>query len=142
MENKTEITIEALINAPVDKVWAAWNNPDDIMQWNMATPEWHCPAATNDLREGGAFNYTMAARDGSMSFDFAGVYTTVRPEEHIAYAMSDGREVRILFKVEGSNTRITETFDAEMSNPLEMQRAGWQSILNNFKAHVEKTQNS
>lgn len=142
MENKTQITIEALINAPVDKVWAAWNNPDDIMQWNMATPEWHCPAATNDLREGGAFTYTMAARDGSMSFDFAGVYTTVRPEEYIVYAMSDGREVRILFKAEGSNTRITETFDAEMTNPIEMQRAGWQSILNNFKAHVEKTQNS
>ncbi|MFM9984770.1 MAG: SRPBCC family protein [Flavobacteriales bacterium] len=134
---KTKITIEAIINAPISKVWSAWNNPEDVMKWNMASPDWHCPAATNDLRVGGKFVYTMAARDGSMSFDFEGVYTNVIDNELIEYVLADAREISIVFSTEGSTTRVVETFDPENENPVEMQRSGWQSILDNFKSYVE-----
>lgn len=134
---KTSITVEANINAPVDKVWKYWTEPQHITQWCQASDDWHAPKAENDVRTGGKFSTTMAARDGSMSFDFAGVYSRVEKNKAIEYAMSDGREVKITFSGNGNATKVTETFDAESENPVDMQRDGWQAILNNFKKHVE-----
>jgi len=136
-ENLTPITIEAKINAPVEKVWEYWNNPEHIKNWAFASPEWHAPNAANDLRVGGNFSTTMAARDGSMSFDFGGTYTTVEENKLIEYVLADGRQVKIVFEADGEQTRIAETFDPETTNPLEMQRGGWQAILDNFKKLAE-----
>src|SRR4051812_21378131 len=130
------ITISTTINAPVSKVWDCFNKPEHITKWNNASPDWHTPRAENDLREGGKFNYRMEARDGSIGFDFGGTYTEVKTNEKIAYTIGDGRKVSALFKSEGDMTTITETFDPENENPIEMQRSGWQSILNNFKSYV------
>ena len=131
------ITIEALINAPLSKVWAYWTEPAHIMKWNAASEDWHTPSATNDLRTGGTFTARMEAKDGSVGFDFGGTYTDVVPNQRIAYSMSDGRKVGVLFSEENGQTKVVETFDPETENPEDFQRAGWQSILNNFKKYVE-----
>lgn len=131
------ITIEALINAPLAKVWAYWTEPAHIMKWNAASEDWHTPSATNDLRTGGTFTARMEAKDGSVGFDFGGTYTDVVPNQRIAYSMSDGRKVEVLFSEENGQTKVVETFDPETENPEDFQRAGWQSILNNFKKYVE-----
>ncbi|MFN3875100.1 MAG: SRPBCC family protein [Flavobacteriales bacterium] len=133
----TRITITTRINKPVAHVWRCWTDPAHIMQWNAASDDWHCPKASNDLRIGGSFSSTMAARDGSFSFDFAGVYDDVQPHERIAYTMADGRTCEILFTEKDGTTEVTESFDAEATNPVEMQRTGWQAILDRFKAHAE-----
>ncbi len=133
----TRITISALVNKPVAEVWNAWTDPKHIMQWNAASDDWHCPKATNDLRTGGKFSSTMAARDGSFSFDFEGVYDEVQPHKRIAYTMADGRTCEILFTAENGGTRVVEAFDAESQNPVEMQRGGWQAILDRFKTYAE-----
>lgn len=133
----TRITISAHINKPVDHVWKIWTDPAHIMQWNAAGDDWHCPKATNDLRTGGKFSSTMAARDGSFSFDFEGVYDDVQLHKRIAYTMADGRTCEITFEEKDGGTMVTESFDAETQNPVEMQRAGWQAILDRFKAHAE-----
>jgi len=133
----TVITISATINAPAEKVWKAWTTPADIMQWNHASDDWHSPKAENDLRPGGNFSYTMAAKDGSFSFDFGGVYDEVKANELITYTLGDGRKVKIVFTTNGDTTEVAEDFEAEGENPVEMQRGGWQAILNNFKKHVE-----
>jgi uncharacterized protein YndB with AHSA1/START domain len=137
MSNSNRITISTFVARPVAHVWTCWAEPAHIMQWNAASDDWHCPKATNDLRTGGAFSSTMAARDGSFSFDFEGVYDEVRPNERIAYTMADGRSCEVLFSPENGGTRVIESFDAETQNPVEMQRAGWQAILDRFKAHAE-----
>lgn len=137
MEN-TVITIEATVNAPITKVWQYWNEPAHIKQWAFAADTWHAPNAANDLRIGGKFSTTMAAKDGSASFDFWGIYTEVIENELIAYEMEDGRKVKITFSEQNGVTHVVETFDPENENPLEMQRDGWQAILNNFKAHAER----
>ncbi|MBN8678134.1 MAG: SRPBCC family protein [Chitinophagales bacterium] len=137
MDNKTPITVQALVNAPLEKAWACWTDPAHITQWNHASDDWHCPKATNDPRTCGKFSATMAARDGSMSFDFEGTYDEVIPMEKLSYQMPDGRKVLVTFAEEGSGTVVTETFDPEDMNPLEMQRAGWQAILDNYKKHTE-----
>lgn len=139
MENKarTKVTIEATVNAPVAKVWQYWNEPEHIKQWAFASPEWHAPAATNDLRVGGQFTTRMEAKDGSFGFDFGGEYTEVAEHKAIAYVMGDGREARTTFEERDGKTYIVEVFDAEETNPIEMQQAGWQAILNNFKNHTE-----
>lgn len=136
-ENKTRITVEATVNAPVEKVWACWNEPQHITKWAFASDDWHAPYSENDVRTGGNFKTTMAAKDGSFSFDFAGVYDNVVPNKVIEYTMPDGRQTSILFESNGNTTKITETFDAENENPVEMQREGWQAILNNFKKYTE-----
>ena len=136
-EGKTRITIRAEIHAPVDIVWKKWTTPEDIMQWNNASPDWHTPRAENDLRTGGTFLSRMEARDGSFGFDFGGTYTAVELNKRIAYTMGDGRQVEILFDARENNTTITESFDAETQNPVEMQRAGWQAILDNYKKYTE-----
>lgn len=137
MEN-TAITIEATVNAPVTKVWQYWNEPAHIKQWAFAADTWHAPNAVNDLRVGGKFSTTMAAKDCSASFDFCGIYTDIIENELIAYEMEDSRKVKITFSEQNGVTHVVETFDPENENPLEMQRDGWQAILNNFKAHAER----
>lgn len=134
---KTIISIETTVNAPVEKVWNLWNDPKHIIRWNTATPEWHAPFATNNLREGGKLNCRMEAKDGSMGFDFEGVYTTIEPLRRITYVLGDNRKVDITFTSQGSSTHIKEVFEAEDENSIDMQRMGWQAILDNFKKHAE-----
>jgi uncharacterized protein YndB with AHSA1/START domain len=133
------ITLQITLEAPLAKAWAYWTEPEFIMQWNFADPSWHCPAATNDLQPGGSFNYQMAARDGSFSFNFEGIYDAVEPRSLIAYHLADGRTVRITFEtLPNDHTQITQTFDAETENPVDMQRAGWQAIMYNYKRLAEE----
>jgi uncharacterized protein YndB with AHSA1/START domain len=134
---KAAITVEATIKAPVEKVWTMWSEPNHIMQWCQASEDWHAPYADNDLRTDGKFKTTMAAKDGSFSFDFEGVYSNVQTHKLIEYAMADGRKVKITFSSNGNETKVSETFDPEDTNPIEMQRGGWQAILDNFKTYVE-----
>lgn len=136
-ENKTLVTINATINAPVEKVWEYWNEPKHITQWNAASEDWHSPKAENDLKKGGSFNYRMEAKDGSFGFDFGGVYDEVIPNQHISYTMGDGRTVSTEFADNNGSTEITSTFEAETENPVEMQKGGWQAILDNFKKYTE-----
>jgi len=131
------ITIETTINAPLEKVWHAWNTPEDIMKWNSASPDWHTPSSTVDLRVDGKFTSRMEAKDGSVGFDFEGTYTNVIDQELIEYSMSDGRKVSVKFVPENGQVKVIESFDPENQNPEEMQRAGWQAILDNFKKYVE-----
>ena len=135
---KTNITVQTTVEAPIEKVWNAWNKPEHITQWNSASEDWHTPKASNDLRVGGKFNATMAAKDGSMSFDFEGTYTKVKQNEAIEYTIADGRAVKVAFDSKDGKTQVTETFEAESENPIEMQRGGWQAILNNFKKYTEE----
>ena len=139
MENtgRTQITVTTTVNAPVEKVWRCWNEPEHITKWCQASPDWHAPAASNDLRTGGNFTTTMAAKDGSFSFDFGGVYTDVQENNLIAYTMGDGRKATVTFSANGDTTGIVETFEAESTNPEEMQKAGWQAILDSFKHYTE-----
>lgn len=132
------ITIESTVNAPVSKVWELWNNPEHITKWAFASDDWEAPHAKNDLRVGGKFTTRMSAKDGSEGFDFTGIYSTVDEYSLIEYDMSDGRQVKVKFEETPEGTKITETFDPENENPLEMQKQGWQEILNNFKRYVEK----
>ncbi len=132
-----EISIETMVDAPLERVWAAWITPEDITQWNFASEEWCCPRAEIDLQAGGKFSYRMEAKDGSMGFDFEGTFTAITPRESIEYALGDDRKVRITFTQTGSGVRVVETFEAEDAFSAEQQRQGWQSILNNFKKHVE-----
>ncbi|WP_433765393.1 SRPBCC family protein [Flavobacterium ginsenosidimutans] len=131
------ITIKSTVNASLEKVWNYWNAPEHITKWAFASPEWHVPKAENDLREGGKFSTTMAAKDGSMSFDFGGEYTLVKENQAINYTMGDGRKTEITFEETPEGVEIIESFDPESQNPEEMQRAGWQAILDNFKNYVE-----
>jgi uncharacterized protein YndB with AHSA1/START domain len=135
--DKILVTIEATVNAPVEKVWELWKDPKHVTQWNHASDDWHSPHAENDLRPGGKFLYRMEAKDGSFGFDFGGVYDEIVPEELIAYTIGDGRKVKVLFEGKGDTTDITSTFEAESTNPVEMQRNGWQAILDNFKKYAE-----
>jgi uncharacterized protein YndB with AHSA1/START domain len=137
METTNKITVSATVNAPIDKVWDYWNEPEHITKWCQASPDWHAPYAENDPRTGGKFKTTMAAKDGSFSFDFEGVYDEVVKHESIAYGLEDGRSVEITFESHGDTTHITETFDPETQNPIEMQRGGWQAILDSFKNYTE-----
>lgn len=135
---KNKITVEATINADIQKVWNYWTSPEHIVNWNFASDDWHCPSAENDVRTGGKFSSTMASKDGKMSFDFGGVYDEVINQKKLAYSMEDGRQVEVLFEDMGNNTtKVTEAFDAENTHSDEMQRAGWQAIVNNFKKYVE-----
>lgn len=132
-----KIVVETLVNAELNKVWDAWNNPADIVQWNTAQDDWHTTRSTVDLREGGTFLSRMEAKDGSVGFDFEGTYTRVIPRQTIEYRMSDGREVTVEFVERADGVLVKETFDAEDENSAELQRAGWQAILDNFGRHVE-----
>jgi len=131
------ITIETTVNAPIEKVWDYWSEPKHITQWYQASDDWHAPYADNDLQEGGSFKTTMAAKDGSFSFDFGGIYDKVEENKHIAYTLGDNRKVAINFSGSGNSTRIVESFEPEQQNSVEMQKNGWQAILDNFKKYVE-----
>lgn len=135
--NKTVVTIETTVNAPVEKVWECWSKPEHITHWCNASDDWHAPRADNDLRTGGKFSTRMEAKDGSFGFDFGGEYDEVKTNELIAYTMGDGRKVNIVFSTTGNATRVVESFEAEDENPVEMQRGGWQNILDNFKKYTE-----
>jgi len=132
-----KITVKTTIDAGIEKVWLYFTSAEFIKQWNNASPDWHTPEASNDLSVGGSFSYTMAAKDGSFSFDFEGIYDDVQENKHIAYTIADGRKVEVFFEVADDKTKVTETFEAESQNPIDMQRAGWQAILDNFKKLVE-----
>jgi uncharacterized protein YndB with AHSA1/START domain len=131
-----KITVETVVKAPLNRIWSAWSNPDDIVQWNSPHESWHTTRSAVDLREGGQFSARMEARDGSGGFDFEGTYTRVVPNQAIDFRMSDGRDVNVEFVEQPDGVLVRETFDAENQNPLEMQRNGWQAILDNFSRHV------
>ena len=135
---KQSITILAIINAPVSKVWQYWTEPSHIIKWNSASPDWHTPSAENDLWEGGKFSSRMEAKDGSMGFDFGGTYDKIINHRLIQYTLGDERKVEIHFAENNGQTEITETFDPETTNTIELQRTGWQAILDNFKKYVEE----
>lgn len=132
-----KITVEKLVKADLPTVWTAWNDPADIKQWNAASDDWHTTQSTVDLREGGTFSARMEAKDGSEGFDFAGTYTRIVPRKAIEYRMGDDREVQVEFVESADGVRVRETFDAETENEPELQRQGWQAILDRFATHVE-----
>ena len=133
----TKITVSATINAPVQKVWNSWTNPEHITKWNFADPSWQCPKAENDLQIGGKYNARMEAKDGSFGFDFEAIYDVVNNLKELTYTMGDGRQATTTFENNGDTTIVSTTFDAENENPIEMQQGGWQMILNNFKNYTE-----
>lgn len=132
------ITIETTISAPIEKVWACFTLPEHITLWNNASPDWHTPHAEVDLKVGGKFLSRMEAKDGSFGFDFFGTYDEVQINQLIAYTMGDNRKVIVYFSSNGDQTHIKEDFEAENTNPVDMQRGGWQAILDNFKGYVER----
>jgi len=136
MNNK--IIVQVVVNAPIEKVWEYWNKPEHIVKWAFAQDDWETPAAENDLQFGGKFKTTMAAKDKSASFDLTGVYTAVEEHKLIEYDMGDsGRHVKNEFTETPEGVKITTTFDPENENPEDMQRSGWQAILDNFKKYTE-----
>jgi uncharacterized protein YndB with AHSA1/START domain len=138
MDEKKIITVQAVINAPVEQVWKLYTESEHVMKWNNASNDWHNPRAENDLKVGGKFLYRMEAKDGSSGFDFDGTYEQVKTNELIVYSISDGRKVQVMFaKDDNTRTKMATTFEAESTNPIEMQHDGWQAILNNFKKYVE-----
>ena len=136
---KTKITVETTIAAPIEKIWQYWTTPQHIINWNFASDDWCAPAAVNDLRAGGKFSFRMEARDGSMGFDLEGIYTVVKTNETIEYILADGRNVKVSFLKNGDKYDVIETFEAEDTNPVELQKGGWQAILNSYKNYVEKS---
>jgi len=136
MDTSKKITVETTVPAAVEKVWKYWTEPEHITKWNTASDEWHTPYAENDLQIGGKFLSRMEAKDGSFGFDFSGVYDDVKLNDRISYNLDDGRNVTITFISQGNETKIIETFEAENSNPIEMQEAGWQAILDNFRTYM------
>ncbi|MES2801213.1 MAG: SRPBCC family protein [Bdellovibrionota bacterium] len=134
----SQIRIEALISKVLPKVWLYWTEPAHITKWNFAIPEWHCPKATNNLKVGGKYSARMEAKDGSFGFDFEAIYDEVVDQKKLVYTMSDGRKVITNFENLGDTTKVTTIFEAEKQNPVEMQKNGWQSILNNFKKYAEE----
>ncbi len=132
-----KVTVKSTVNAPVDIVWKHWTSPEHIVKWNSASPDWHSPAAKNDVRVGGKFNIRMEAKDKSQGFDFEGIYDKVEVNKFLSYTKADGRRVEVKFTEKNGETEIEESFDAEQTNSVDMQRSGWQAILDNFKKYVE-----
>jgi uncharacterized protein YndB with AHSA1/START domain len=139
METKesTLVTVSTTIDAPAEKVWRLFTHPKHIVKWNYASDDWHTPKAENEPKVGGKFSWRMEAKDGSAGFDFSGIYTKIEKYKLIGYTLDDGREVKIQFIPDGNATTIRETFETEHENTMEMQRDGWQSILNHFKGYAE-----
>ncbi|NBW81011.1 ATPase [bacterium] len=132
-----DISVQVKVEATIKSVWSAWTTPEDITKWNFASPEWCCPRAEIELRNGGKFSYRMEARDGSVGFDFAGEFTMVDPLKRIEFSLGEERNVKVIFSEIAGGTIVEEIFTAENENSAERQRHGWQMILNNFKSHVE-----
>lgn len=135
--NKSLITVQEIIDAPVEVVWKNWTTPSDIINWNSASDDWHTTKAENDLRTGGKFLSRMEAKDGTEGFDFVGIYDNIKTNELIEYTLEDDRKVKISFTPDNGKTKVIETFEAESENSLELQFGGWQSILENFKKYTE-----
>ena len=135
--NKSLITVQTIIDAPIEMIWKNWTNPAAIIKWNTASDDWHTTKAENDLRTGGKFLSRMEAKDGTEGFDFVGVYDNVKTNELIEYTLEDDRKVKVSFTSENGKTKVIETFEAENENPLELQFGGWQAILDNFKKYTE-----
>lgn len=138
--NHEMVTVQTTVGLPVEKVWELWGLPEHITKWNSASDDWHTPRAENDLRTGGKFTARMEAKDGSFGFDFGGVYDEVIDHQLIRYTMGDGRKVEVRFAEKNGATSVVERFDPEQTNPVDMQRTGWQSILDNFKKYAEQNQ--
>lgn len=132
-----QITIEAMVAQSPEIVWEQYTNPQHIVNWNFASDDWHCPRAENNPTVGGTYFSRMEAKDGSFGFDFKAVYDAVIPNEKLVYTLEDGRKVTTLFEKAGHTTKVTTVFEAENQNPVDLQKAGWQAILNNFKSYVE-----
>ncbi|WP_288445661.1 SRPBCC family protein [uncultured Chryseobacterium sp.] len=132
-----KITVSAAINADAKKVWNYYTSPEHITQWNFADPSWQCTSASNDMRVGGKYAARMEAKDGSFGFDFEAVYDEIKDGENFKYTMPDGRQVEVDFKEQDSKTHLNVAFDPENQNPEEMQKGGWQAILDNFKKYTE-----
>jgi len=136
-DEKIDITVQVEVHAPIDFVWKCWTLPEHIIHWNNASPDWHTPKAENNMTEGGKFNYRMEAKDGSFGFDFWGIHDKIVFHELIENTLGDDRKVIIAFSGNGTLTKITETFDAETENSVDLQQQGWQAILDNFKKYTE-----
>lgn len=136
-DKKEVIKIETKVNAPVEVVWKKWTNPEDIIKWNQASDDWHTTKAENEVITGGKFISRMEAKDGSMGFDFEGVYDNIKINELIEFTLGDGRKVRVEFIRDKNKTIISESFEAEKTNSVELQRSGWQAILDNFRKYTE-----
>ncbi|MEK7394853.1 MAG: SRPBCC family protein [Fibrobacterota bacterium] len=132
-----KISVETTVDSSLARVWEAWTNPVDIVKWNFASDDWHCPSSHVDLRVGGVYGSRMEAKDGSFGFDFGATISALEPEALLQYDLGDGRKVDVRFTQTDSGVRVTESFDAEDENSAEMQRTGWQAILDNFRKHVE-----
>ncbi|MBX3360327.1 MAG: SRPBCC domain-containing protein [Phycisphaeraceae bacterium] len=139
MSNANQIAIETIVCVSPAEAWKAFTSPDAIVQWNQASPDWHCPSARVDLRVGGEHFARMEARDGSTGFDFTGVYEEVDAPTVLTLRLADGRRATTTFKPNGTSTRVKTVFDPEATNPVEMQRDGWQSILDSYAQYVERT---
>ncbi len=137
MESTQRITVESMVNASAEKAWNIYHNPEHVVNWNAASPDWHSPSSENDVRVGGKFKHRMEAKDGSFGFDFEGEYSEVVPFENFSYTMPDQRKVDVQFTAEGDQTKVTVTFDPENENSHEMQRGGWQAILDNYARYAE-----
>lgn len=137
MQESNLISVSVIVKAPVAKVWKEWTDPNHIVRWNYTSEDWHCPKATNNLEKGGTFSSTMVPKDGSMSFDFSGVYTEVIEWDTITSELEDGRKVTVTFQSDLSSTEIVQSFHPEMSNNLDQQKKGWQAIINNFKTYCD-----
>ena len=134
---KTTITIQATVLADAAKAWECYTLPEHITKWNFASDDWHCPSAYNELKVGGTYRVRMEAKDGSFGFDLEATYDSIEPRKSFAYTMSDGRPVQLVMRENGNSTEVTITFEAENQNPVELQRDGWQAILNNYKKYTE-----
>ncbi|MBR11217.1 MAG: activator of HSP90 ATPase [Rickettsiales bacterium] len=132
-----QITISSTVKATKSKAWEFYTSPEHITQWNFADPSWHCPSASNDMRVGGKYVARMEAKDGSFGFDFEAVYEAIVPDESFTYVLEDGRKATVTFEAQGDETLVTVVFDPEKENPIDMQKGGWQAILNNYAAYTE-----
>ena len=133
-----KIEISTRVNGSIESIWEKWTLPEHIKNWYYASEDWHCPKVENDLKENGEFNIRMEAKNGSMGFDLEGTYTEVKQFKYISYKMTDGRKVELTFNKNEKGILITETFEAEAQNSIEMQRQGWQAILDSFKKYAEE----
>lgn len=135
--NALQITIEATVSADLQKAWESYTQENHIVNWNFASDDWHCPSAENDLKTGGKYKARMEAKDGSFGFDFEATYDEVVPMSKIVYTIADGRQCTITFENHGGQTLVRTVFEAESINPPELQKQGWQMILNNYKSYTE-----